>query len=233
MRERNYWSRNRVSRRAVLRGSGLGIAGLAGAALIGCGGGDDGEGEAGGTSSGTPAGSTGSAGTAAATGSGAPANVTRAPGADPALGVVPINTKAMVPGGTFRRRRTRTTSQQDPDISIAGSDHELVNDRLMVANGWTMELTPDLLESYEVTDPQGLEIVLKLRPGIKMTDRPPVNGRDLTAADVAYSIERKAGILDPDEAKKYAKSSAGTQYSRGVSSSEPQSGIGMTTSALL
>ena len=38
----SYWSRQRVSRRGVLRGTGLGVAGLAGAALIGCGGGDDG-----------------------------------------------------------------------------------------------------------------------------------------------------------------------------------------------
>ena len=33
----NYWTRNRISRRAALRGVGLGVAGLAGAALIGCG----------------------------------------------------------------------------------------------------------------------------------------------------------------------------------------------------
>ncbi len=45
--ERNYWQRKigrRISRRAALRGAGLGVAGLAGAALIGCG--DDDEEEA-------------------------------------------------------------------------------------------------------------------------------------------------------------------------------------------
>lgn len=201
MPEGNYWTRKRITRRAILRGTGVTVAGLAGAALIGCGGDDDDDT----ASTGAPAGGTQTGAIAPASETGAPANVTRAAGFDPSLGIVPINTNKMVPGGTFRRNRTRTTSQQDPDISIAGSDHELVNDRLMIANGWTMELTPDLLESYEFTDPQGLEIVLKLRPGVKMTDRPPVDGRDLTAADVAYSIERKAGILDPDEAKKYAR----------------------------
>ncbi len=39
----NYWQTagHRISRRAALRGAGLGIAGLAGAALIGCSSGDD------------------------------------------------------------------------------------------------------------------------------------------------------------------------------------------------
>ena len=37
MDERNFWINRRISRRAALRGAGLGIAGLAGAALIGCG----------------------------------------------------------------------------------------------------------------------------------------------------------------------------------------------------
>ncbi|MDP6605580.1 MAG: hypothetical protein QF664_04885, partial [Dehalococcoidia bacterium] len=39
--ERNFWTGRRISRRAALRGVGLGIAGLVGAALIGCG--DDGD----------------------------------------------------------------------------------------------------------------------------------------------------------------------------------------------
>jgi len=207
MPEGGYWTRRRLSRRGMLRGAGVGIAGLAGAALIGCGGSDDEGGDGGGSSGG----GTGGASTGAATGgggeagSGIPTNVTRAAGFDPSLGVVPINEKNVVPGGTFRRRRADTTRQQDPDISIAGSDHEFVNDRLLIANGWTMELQPDLLESYEITDPDGLEMVLKLRPGIKTHDIAPVNGRDFTAEDVAYSINRKAGILDPAAAEKYAR----------------------------
>ncbi|MEX2373673.1 MAG: hypothetical protein WD800_07715, partial [Dehalococcoidia bacterium] len=34
----NYWTRERLGRRTVIRGAGLGLSGLAGAALIGCGG---------------------------------------------------------------------------------------------------------------------------------------------------------------------------------------------------
>ena len=202
MLEGTYWSRRRLGRRAMLRGAGVGVAGLAGAALLGCGSGDD-DGSSGGD--GGAAGTSESGVSQSGGGSAGLPTIGRAPGFDPALGVTPINEKPLVPGGTFRRNDTDTTRQQDPDVSIAGSDHELINDRLVYANGWTMELTPDLLESYEVTDPDGLEIVLKLRPGIKTHNIEPVNGRDFTAEDVAYSIERKAGLIDAEEAAKYAR----------------------------
>jgi peptide/nickel transport system substrate-binding protein len=78
-------------------------------------------------------------------------------------------------------------------------------DRLVYANGWTMNVTPDLLTSYELVDKQGLEMVLKLRPGIKTHNKPPVNGRVFTAKDVAYSIMRKAGKVDEKAAAKYAR----------------------------
>ena len=44
--ESNYWTRKRISRRGILRGTALGAAGLAGAVLIGCGD-DDGDGDGG------------------------------------------------------------------------------------------------------------------------------------------------------------------------------------------
>ncbi|MEZ4503287.1 MAG: ABC transporter substrate-binding protein [Dehalococcoidia bacterium] len=200
----NYWTRRSFSRRGVLRGAGVGLAGLAGAALIGCGSDDDGGSDGGSSGGGATATQAASSG-GGASGNGIPANVTRAPGLDPNQGEAPINESKVVQGGTFRRAETTTTSQQDPDVSIAGSDHEFINDRLVYANGWTQELTPDLLESYEVTDPDGLEIVFKLRPGIKTHDREPVNGRDFTAEDVAYSINRKVGNIDPEAAQKYAR----------------------------
>ncbi|MPZ99944.1 MAG: hypothetical protein GEU80_11550 [Dehalococcoidia bacterium] len=200
MRERAYWDRTRLGRRRLLRATGVGAAGLTGAALLGCGSDDE---DGGGDSSGDSGGTSGASGTTAAT-AGDWFQGPRAPGFDESLGVTPINEQPRVPGGTFTRAEPDTTRQQDPDISIARSDHELINDRLVYANGWTSELTPDLLESYEVTD-EGLGVILKLRSGIKTHNIAPVNGRVFTAEDVAYSIERKAGILDPEAAEKYAR----------------------------
>jgi peptide/nickel transport system substrate-binding protein len=194
MTEQSIWARG-ASRRTVLRGSAVGLAGLAGAALLGCGGGDDGGGNS--TSNNTSGGS--------AADSGAPKNIKRAPGFDPKLGEAPINNKKVIMGGTFRRDFTDTTREQDPDVSISGADAESVMDRLVFANGWTMELTPDMLTSYEMVDKQGLEMVFKLRPGIKTHNKAPLNGRIFTAADVAYSLMRKAGKINPTAAAKYAR----------------------------
>ena len=71
-------------------------------------------------------------------------------------------------------------------------------DRLMIANGWTQEITPDMLQSYEIVDK--LQMVFKLRPGIKMHPTPPASGRIFNAKDVAYGLMRKAGKLDPEKA---------------------------------
>lgn len=186
--ERTGWSR-----RSVLEGVGVGALGLAGAALLGCGGSTPaGNGEVGGPAD-------------AGAASGAPKNVKRAAGFDPKLGELPINNKKVVMGGTFVRPFTDTTREQDPDVSIAGADAESVMDRLVYANGWNMEITPDLLTSYEMVDKQGLQMVFKLRPGIKTHNVAPLNGRIFTAKDVAYSLMRKAGKINPTAAKKYAR----------------------------
>ena len=121
MPEGGYWARRQISRRGMLRGAGVGLAGLAGAALIGCGGDDDGgDGDGGGGDSSAATGTGGDGGGAA--GSGIPANVTRAPGFDPSLGLVPINQKDMVPGGTFRATflpSTVRTRMREPRVACA------------------------------------------------------------------------------------------------------------------
>ncbi|MDH3242851.1 MAG: ABC transporter substrate-binding protein [Alphaproteobacteria bacterium] len=53
----------------------------------------------------------------------------------------------------------------------------------------TTELEPDLAESYEISA-DGLSYVFKLRKGVKFH-----NGRELTASDIKYSIER---AVDPE-----------------------------------
>lgn len=50
---------------------------------------------------------------------------------------------------------------------------------------------PDLAESWEYLSPT--EVVFHLRKGVKFHNKPPVNGRALTSADVKYTFDR---ILD-------------------------------------
>jgi peptide/nickel transport system substrate-binding protein len=52
----------------------------------------------------------------------------------------------------------------------------------------TTILEPDLAESW--TQPTATTYVFKLRKGVRWHPRPPVNGRELTAEDVKYSLQR-------------------------------------------
>ena len=49
-------------------------------------------------------------------------------------------------------------------------------------------ILPDLAEKWESTNPT--TIVFKLRRGVRFHNKPPVNGREVTADDVKYSLER-------------------------------------------
>src|SRR3712207_9579988 len=61
-------------------------------------------------------------------------------------------------------------------------------DGLMDYEPGTTTLKPDLAESYEIS-PDGMTFTFKLRPGVKFH-----NGREMTAEDIKYSIER---VLNP------------------------------------
>ncbi|MCB1486367.1 MAG: ABC transporter substrate-binding protein, partial [Bauldia sp.] len=62
-------------------------------------------------------------------------------------------------------------------------------DGLMDYKPGTTELVPDLAESYEIS-PDGKTFTFKIRPGVKFG-----NGREVTAEDVKYSIER---VVNPE-----------------------------------
>src|SRR5262249_61390963 len=49
-------------------------------------------------------------------------------------------------------------------------------------------ILPDLAEKWEWTNPT--TVVFTLRRGVRFHNKPPVNGREVTAADVKYSLER-------------------------------------------
>jgi peptide/nickel transport system substrate-binding protein len=67
-----------------------------------------------------------------------------------------------------------------------------VYNRLMRWNVEMTELEPELAESF--SQPDDLTYVFKLRKGVRFHDVPPVNGRELTAEDIKYSVERAGGL---------------------------------------
>ena len=52
----------------------------------------------------------------------------------------------------------------------------------------TFPIEGDLAESW--SQPNDTTYVFKLRQGVRWHNKPPVNGRELTSADIVYSIER-------------------------------------------
>ena len=82
-------------------------------------------------------------------------------------------------------------STLDPAIGYDWQNWSIIKslfDGLMDYKPGTTELVPDLAESYEITN-NGKTFTFKLRAGAKFH-----NGREVTADDVKYSIER---VLDP------------------------------------
>ena len=179
--ERNYWTRRRISRRTALRGAGLGVAGLAGAALIGCGDDDD-----------EAAPVTAPAATAAATEAAAAA--TEAP-----------DELAAKRGGNFIGVETQDPATLDPYGSqtyrakTVGLYTYSRLFKLATAEGVPgpeVPFGPDVAESFET--PDGITWTIKMRPGVKMQNVAPLNGRDLTVEDVLYSWGRLSAEESPN-----------------------------------
>ncbi len=78
-------------------------------------------------------------------------------------------------------------STLDPAIGYDWQNWSMIKslfDGLMDYEPGTTNLVPDLAESYDIS-PDGTVFTFKLRPGVKFH-----NGREMTADDVKYSIER-------------------------------------------
>src|SRR6266700_2447257 len=52
----------------------------------------------------------------------------------------------------------------------------------------------------------GTEFIFKINPNAKFSNKPPSNGRNFTAEDLAWNIMRNAGKLDPAHAAEYQRS---------------------------
>ena len=172
--ERNFWTRNRISRRAALRGAGLGIAGLAGAALIGCG--DDEEDDTGGAA--------GAAATSAAATSAA---------ATSAAGAAAVPAAAAQAGGTFKSSTNLDVDTFDVQAATSYKTAVItgyVYSRLVqydIGDGSPApgSVSGDLAETIEAVDET--TYTFKLRQNAPWDSRPPTSGRALDSEDVVQT----------------------------------------------
>ncbi len=116
--------------------------------------------------------------------------------ATPATGVQPRQ------GGTLLVAKRGEPATWDPHGTPSGGRdtreiHNLVFGLLASpipgeGNLCEIKVTPEVLESWRWVTDTTLE--LKVRQGIKFQNKPPVNGREVTADDVAFSIQRALKI---------------------------------------
>ena len=166
--ERPYWSRlssSGVSRRRALQGFGAAGVGLSAAALVGCGDDDD---------------STASGGKG---GDATPTSTAIAPGAG----------QTIKKGGHLTVHMGGSPRSLDPHFDTFPYNTAITNN----TNNGLLQFSPDVskiegdlaLTMPEQPDP--LTYTFKIPSGVKFHDVDPVNGREFTAEDVKYSIERQ------------------------------------------
>jgi peptide/nickel transport system substrate-binding protein len=173
--ERPYWERlaaRRISRRRTIQGIGVAGVGLSAAALVGCGDDD----------------STGGGGSG---GAATPTPTAIAPGAG----------QTIKKGGHLTVHMGGSPRTLDPHFDTFPYNNAITTN----TNNALLQFSPDLskiegdlaLTMPEQPDP--LSYVFKIPAGVKFHDVDPVNGREFTAEDVKYSIERqmtdKAGVF--------------------------------------
>jgi peptide/nickel transport system substrate-binding protein len=200
----DYWSRwtkRRLSRRRVLTGAAGVGAGLAALSLVGCGGGGEN-----GTSP-TPGVSPGASptGTTATATTGEPGKVFHRWGDGPHPALVAATAR----GGVNRAfgYEPMTLDTFDPHQTQFGptySMHSLVFSKILKYwDAYHGIRQPDLAEAIPEM-PDNLTYIIKIRDGVRFHDTekarqlfPEVAGRQLTAEDVKYSIERQINPASP------------------------------------
>ena len=163
--ELNYWeriTRRPLSRRHVLAGTGLAGVGLAATALVGCG--DD----SGGSSSG---------------GAAQPTPTPIAPGQG----------QQAKKGGHYTAHMGGSPRTLDPHFDTFPYNTAITDN----TNNGLLRFSPDLntvetdLATALPEQPDPTTYVFKINQGVKFHDVDPVNGREFTADDVKYSIQRQ------------------------------------------
>ncbi len=119
-------------------------------------------------------------------------------GAATPLGPAAVDRDKPVSGGQLNMLVLDDPKEWDPNFEGRGAPAryglaKAYNSLLGFQNGSDIEyadmrLRPELAERWEVA-PDGIAVTFHLRKGVKFADMPPVNGRELTAADVKWTAE--------------------------------------------
>ena len=115
------------------------------------------------------------------------------------LALPPDDALAQTPKrGGILRIADREAPNLDPHLSVSFLTHSWANmvysQLVRYAHGPEQKhsadftVVPDLAEKWEYKSPT--VVVFTLRKGVKFHNKPPVNGREVTAEDVKYSMER-------------------------------------------
>ncbi len=113
--------------------------------------------------------------------------------------VHPVEAQAPVPGGHFRRQLDSDPASLDPaqaNTVRAIAVKMNIFDALLRLNPKTLDLEPGAAAAWTISDDKRT-ITFRLRQGIKFH-----NGREMTAADVRYSLER---LLMPETASPFVR----------------------------
>jgi len=199
MDERNYWQRlaaRRLSRRRLLAGAAGTGAGLAALSLVGCGGGEEKP------PSGSPSPGATAAPSPSPTGS---SRIFHRLGAGPHPPLEPVKTR----GGVLRWFGFEAMAMDtfDPHQTQFGplfSTHAAVFSKVLkYQDAYQGIMERDLAEAMPET-PDELTYIVKIRPDVRFHDTekmrqafPDTAGRQLTAEDVKYSIERQVNKDSP------------------------------------
>lgn len=95
-------------------------------------------------------------------------------------------------GGVFNVPVTAVFINNDVGTSVSTSIWHCISSKALEWDSKTGKLVPHVVQSWEVKDP--LNIVLKLNPNVSLHNKPPWNGRQFTAEDLAWNLERNAGF---------------------------------------
>ncbi|MCC6383123.1 MAG: ABC transporter substrate-binding protein [Dehalococcoidia bacterium] len=173
----NYWTR-KASRRALLRGTGVGALGVGAAVAVGCGD-DDNTSKT--TTAATTSAATSAATTAAATGS-ATAAATTAAGGTPTEGSY-YSGYSIMPGTTLDMHRELYRG----NVAQVG----LAYNNLL---GWgdieKGTIAPEIAAKLP-EQPDKQTFIFTIRTDVKWHNKAPANGRALTMEDVKWNIERQ------------------------------------------